>query len=702
MLYRRTSFLYLIASLSICMLLFVGCGGSSGSSSSGSSISGVVADGYLAGARVFLDLNGNRIWDSGEPYTTSNADGTYTISDITVDNYNSYPVVAEVTVSTTDQDTGMPVSHAYTLVSPAGHPEFVSPLTTMIQVGYEGNPGITIDQAQTIVKGLLSMDNAASLDLFSDYVDKELSDTDYAKLHNIAQLSARLMGANISAIESAAESEGVVLSEAKDEILRIAVKEIMQSMNTIEDTATEETGFDADQEVQTLDVMADTSNVADNIAAEAAAAQYQAPSASWATIFRNHDSGGITDFLCLGLAHDMDLTGYTFSATGPDDTEYIFGSGDRYTDSAAPIAWAKYLPDLPEGEYIFYVTMPGGEKVELGRDTHVHTVIPELDLASAYVVKLNGALSRLYHDTLEGTYYYRMLIRNSATSQTVYTTTRKERNIEEFPSEYAAAGYQYRVEVWDKPVFKDATARYRTAWSDMNPSGPTDTYVAFYNGYRRIRYTNGTPSNRLVLDIAITHPDNLNSLTVSSPGGNPLYTFDLSQQPGVTSNSGNFYFTRFSGTTEDGTEYGDYFLQIMDNMPNGVYTFNADVISGDDISQTITIYNQTALPCVDKTTVSATEDQNGQITVDWDPVNWSGKPVFYRVTFTKNEDWDNQYCTVRIPATTWTGNRDDIEATIGGSLDDNDVGISVWVIDSQYPMTIHNRTDFAPAAFTIN
>ena len=141
---------------------------------------------------------------------------------------------------------------------------------------------------------------------------------------------------------------------------------------------------------------------------------------------------------------------------------------------------------------------------------------------------------------------------------------------------------------------------------------------------------------------------------------------------------------------------------VFGTTPNGVYTWNADVIAGEDISLSVTIYDQTALPCVDSNTVSVTQDQYGDITVAWDPVDWSGDPVFYRVAIVKNLDWDNEYHSVRVPATSWTGSRADIEAYIGGSLDDGDVAISVWVLDSQYPSTVHNRTDFAPVPLTIN
>ena len=46
----------------------------------GSSISGYVADGYLADARVFLDRNLNRAYDNGEPMAMTASDGSYTLA----------------------------------------------------------------------------------------------------------------------------------------------------------------------------------------------------------------------------------------------------------------------------------------------------------------------------------------------------------------------------------------------------------------------------------------------------------------------------------------------------------------------------------------------------------------------------------------------------------------------------------------------
>src|SRR6056297_2716990 len=71
-----------------------------------STLSGTVADGYLQGARVFLDRNGNRVYDSGEPMTMSATGGAFTLS-INPGEEQRYPVVVEVIAGVTiDEDDG--------------------------------------------------------------------------------------------------------------------------------------------------------------------------------------------------------------------------------------------------------------------------------------------------------------------------------------------------------------------------------------------------------------------------------------------------------------------------------------------------------------------------------------------------------------------------------------------------------------------
>ena len=63
--------------------MILSCGGGGGGptdEATSKSFSGVAIDGALYRATAFLDLNGNGQLDSGEPSTTTDASGTYTLN----------------------------------------------------------------------------------------------------------------------------------------------------------------------------------------------------------------------------------------------------------------------------------------------------------------------------------------------------------------------------------------------------------------------------------------------------------------------------------------------------------------------------------------------------------------------------------------------------------------------------------------------
>jgi hypothetical protein len=127
---------YLVTS--ICAALLNACGGGSSSSdnSSTTTVSGKVADGYLAGVTVCMDTNQNATCDPGEPTSSvSDAEGTYTISDVPEDVANTSPIVAMVPASAMDSDLtaddpNATVGKGYVLMAPPGRSAFVSPLST--------------------------------------------------------------------------------------------------------------------------------------------------------------------------------------------------------------------------------------------------------------------------------------------------------------------------------------------------------------------------------------------------------------------------------------------------------------------------------------------------------------------------------------------------------------------------------------------
>ncbi len=90
--------------------------------------SGKVIDGYISGADVFIDLNENGLFDSGEPRAVSDENGSYTI--ITQLTEGSYVVVAN---GGTDTTTGEAFSGNLKTVLETSSPDelILSPLTTV-------------------------------------------------------------------------------------------------------------------------------------------------------------------------------------------------------------------------------------------------------------------------------------------------------------------------------------------------------------------------------------------------------------------------------------------------------------------------------------------------------------------------------------------------------------------------------------------
>lgn len=173
-----------------------GCGGGgSAGSPATTAISGTVADGYLSGAEVFLDKNGNYQWDGGEPMTTTDANGAYRMT-VSAADASMYPIVVRAIAGTTiDKDTNTAVANGYVMSAPAGHPGFKSPMTTLVREKMTANPATTLTDAMTQLRNQMNL--PAGIDVMADYMAQSLSGTNaasYQTMHSIAQQMAGLMG----------------------------------------------------------------------------------------------------------------------------------------------------------------------------------------------------------------------------------------------------------------------------------------------------------------------------------------------------------------------------------------------------------------------------------------------------------------------------------------------------------------------------
>lgn len=207
-----------------------------------SSLTGKAADGYLASAKVCLDLNGNRKCDNGEPSATTGPDGDFTINASTSD-VNSATILVEVIAGVTeDKDNpGVKVTKAYSMSAPAGY-KFVSPITTLVQAEVEKSGG-SVSNAEAVLKARLGTE----IDFEDDYVagqsDAEKSadfQAQYKKLHQVAQVVATIIRNNLDAVAVNKDSDNF------KEVLKLVVSKVDVALETINTAVANDSSNDFD------------------------------------------------------------------------------------------------------------------------------------------------------------------------------------------------------------------------------------------------------------------------------------------------------------------------------------------------------------------------------------------------------------------------------------------------------------------------
>ncbi|HZW13856.1 MAG TPA: Ig-like domain-containing protein [Noviherbaspirillum sp.] len=115
----------------------------------GIKIAGSVADGFIKGATVFADANGNGVWDEGEAKTTTDKNGNFTLT-------NAKGTL--IVTGGTDISTNLP--HTGVLKAPEGS-KVVNPLTALQQALVE--QGKSAAEAQTAVAKALGLPESVNL-----------------------------------------------------------------------------------------------------------------------------------------------------------------------------------------------------------------------------------------------------------------------------------------------------------------------------------------------------------------------------------------------------------------------------------------------------------------------------------------------------------------------------------------------------------
>jgi len=192
-----------IIAASLTVGLIAGCGGAS-TPATPAKVSGAVADGYLVGATVFLDKNDNYRLDEGEPSTTTDDSGAYTLNVDPAD-LGNYPIVAlAIKGVTVDKDTNLPVQHSYLLSMPKESvngtvsSNFISPMSTQIRE-LMATETYTMQQAMDEMRRQLGL--PSDVNVMGNY----MMDPDSANsrdMHTAAQNMAGLMGSQMAQVMS--------------------------------------------------------------------------------------------------------------------------------------------------------------------------------------------------------------------------------------------------------------------------------------------------------------------------------------------------------------------------------------------------------------------------------------------------------------------------------------------------------------------
>ncbi len=122
----------IVSIVAITTLLLVGCANTKQDNKQQTyhKLSGRVADGYIAGARVCLDTNQNGICDSNEPYAITSQNGKFNFIHLTNKQINS-SLVVQITKQSIDTDNNKAVKIPFVMLAPKKS-TFISPLTTLI------------------------------------------------------------------------------------------------------------------------------------------------------------------------------------------------------------------------------------------------------------------------------------------------------------------------------------------------------------------------------------------------------------------------------------------------------------------------------------------------------------------------------------------------------------------------------------------
>ena len=185
-----------------------GCGGGGGIDTASSTlitktVNGRVADGYIQGATIFWDCNNNMKPDIDEISTKSSTGGEYIIAQAPTPKVpgTQCTLRAYIPATAVDESTGLAVGATYTMSSVDGHPEFISPLTTVLNLG-----GYTEEELRS------KFPATASLAFTSDYIAAGDAGSQHHNASKVLAISLQSISGLVATDDTQARRE--VLSRA--------------------------------------------------------------------------------------------------------------------------------------------------------------------------------------------------------------------------------------------------------------------------------------------------------------------------------------------------------------------------------------------------------------------------------------------------------------------------------------------------------
>ena len=196
---REITFVAVTASISA---ILSGCGaGGFGT------LSGNLMDGYISGAKICIDLNGNGVCDSNEPSATTASKGSFTLTAPNGTDLSAVHLLAEIPANAVDEDNpGATIGVPYKMLAPASTPQVVSPLTTFVSTHLKDGKTLSQAQAQARVDLGLPSDH----DFSKDYIAR--SD---AASHNVAKMVASVLTETVGSKTPSLENLKSAISYAK-------------------------------------------------------------------------------------------------------------------------------------------------------------------------------------------------------------------------------------------------------------------------------------------------------------------------------------------------------------------------------------------------------------------------------------------------------------------------------------------------------